>query len=916
MAEEKENIENSEQQEQEPEVASQNETPATENMSGVIGNIEPYNFDEDNFNEYIERFEYIFTVNKVSEDKMKIALIMSMAGKEFHSKVNSIIMPKKPTEYTFDGLVAELKKHFSPKTNIRYERYKFMSRKFEQHETLADFIVDLKFLADSCEFNNFLDHALSDKLIWSVNSSIQKRLLDEPITKTFQEICSIALSMEMVAKNVEEMQGGRQRFDFEQEAKRVNKTFHNYAKGASTSRSGYNNIRITKRAGSSDGNRPQKRERSQEQERIDQVQCYRCQRFGHMSRECWYNRKRPVLNDSRRFNRREERRSGKYGRSNINQMDEPEGYDSFDERKDDEISLHASRESLTEEDVFMNNLSMGQHKKGKFLENTPLWQNFYLDNFKILMEIDSGASYSVISWYMYKKYFRDKSLKECGVPLCVISGGQLEVKGEIEVNVKATSSSKTFRLSLIVIETSARFVPLLGRNWLSVLVPKWKSFFKINLVSKLDEKVDKLTINTLTEMFPKVFDEDYTGYIKDYEASIVMEEQASPVFCGAYTVPYGLRSKVDEEINRLVENGIWKPVSFSNWASPMVVVEKANGTIRLCMDCKVSVNKFVKNNYHNLPLVEDLLNDFQGCSYFSMIDLTGAFTQVKVSEKCQEVLTINTQRGLFRSTRLTFGIKSAPCIFQNIIDSILKGMEYVRPYLDDILIGGRSMEECKANTFKVFSRLNEFNVKANRSKCKFLIPEITYLGYSLSKNGIRPTQDKLDAVRNAPSPHDLTSLKAYLGLLNFYGSFIRNLSSKLSPLYHLTKKNVPFIWDETCQEAFERSKLLLTETSLLVQYDCRAPLGIVCDASPYGIGAVLFHIDPNTKQEKPIKFVSSSLSDTERRYSQLEREALAIIFALRKFHKFVYGKRFTLFSDHKPLQFIFGEKKIELGFGC
>lgn len=228
-------------------------TPPTETMSGVIGNIEVYNFDEDNFNEYIERFEYIFTVNKVSEDKMKIALIMSMAGKEFHNKVNSIIMPKKPTEFTFEGLVTELKTHFSPKANIRYERFKFMSRKFEVHESLSDFIVDLKFLADTCEFKDFLDHALSDKLIWSVNSSIQKRLLDEPITKTFQEICSIALSMEMVAKNVEEMQGGRKRLEFEQDLKRVNKTFQSYANGPSTSR-GYQNIRVTKRNGSSEEN--------------------------------------------------------------------------------------------------------------------------------------------------------------------------------------------------------------------------------------------------------------------------------------------------------------------------------------------------------------------------------------------------------------------------------------------------------------------------------------------------------------------------------------------------------------------------------------------------------------------------------------------------------------------------------------
>lgn len=315
-------------------------------------------------------------------------------------------------------------------------------------------------------------------------------------------------------------------------------------------------------------------------------------------------------------------------------------------------------------------------------------------------------------------------------------------------------------------------------------------------------------------------------FIHGFEANIVMEDNATPVFCGAYTVPYGLRDKVNKEIDRLVENGIFEPISFSNWASPMVVVEKSNGAIRLCMDCKVSLNKFVKNNYYNLPLVEDVLNDFQGCSFYSMIDLTGAFTQVKVSKQSQEFLTINTQFGLYRSTRLTFGIKSAPCIFQNIIDNILSGMKYVLPYLDDILIGGSSFEECRNNTLKVLTRLNEFNVKANRDKCKFLVPEIQYLGYHLSKEGIKPTKDKVEAVKKAPAPHDLQSLKAYLGLLNFYGSFIRNLSTELSPLYNLTKKKVPFVWDENCQKAFERSKILLSEDSLLVQYNSEETIGI------------------------------------------------------------------------------------------
>lgn len=198
-------------------------------------------------------------------------------------------------------------------------------------------------------------------------------------------------------------------------------------------------------------------------------------------------------------------------------------------------------------------------------------------------------------------------------------------------------------------------------------------------------------------------------------------------------------------------------------------------------------------------------------------------------------------------------------------------------------------------------------MKANARKCEFLKTKIDFLGFELSGEGIKPIEDKMKAIMEAPAPEDVSSLKAYLGLLNFYGNFIRNLSSEISALYELTKKNKMFEWNDNCQKSFDKSKHLLKNSNILTLYDPNLPLGIVCDASSYGVGGVLFHIiDGN---ERPIKFFSSTLSEAEKRYSQLEREALAI-FTLKKCHKYVYGRRFTIFSDHKPLQFIFGEKKM------
>lgn len=478
-------------------------------MNGVIGTIEAFNFDEDNFTEYLERFEYIFTVNKIAEDQMKIALVMSMAGKEFHTKVTSLIMPRKPAQFKYDELMTELKKHFSPKTNLRYERYKFMSRKFESHETLSDFIVDLKFLADSCDYKDFLDHVLCDKLIWSLrDSSMQKRLLDEPITKSFSEICSIALSMEMVARNVEEMRGDRNRNILQLEAKQLNKTFHKYAKGASTSKD-YNNLRVTRRRSSADSRSYKSNDRSED--RADRVQCYRCQRYGHVSRDCQYDRRKPYVRPReksggyQRYNSNPKRH---FGKSKINQVDENEEYDSPEGRQDDVLSLDA--ESLDESDVFLNNLSMGK-KKGKSFDCRPHVAKLNIENYKILMEVDSGASYSVISWSFYERYFKDILLEECFVPLSVISGSQLRVMGQIGVKVQVSDS--VYFLDLIVIDTNAKFLPLLGRDWLNVLLPDWKTRLTIN---KINENLEgEFSLEKLKQKFPKVFDEDYTEAIKD-----------------------------------------------------------------------------------------------------------------------------------------------------------------------------------------------------------------------------------------------------------------------------------------------------------------------------------------------------------------------------------------------------------------
>lgn len=492
-----------------------------------------------------------------------------------------------------------------------------------------------------------------------------------------------------------------------------------------------------------------------------------------------------------------------------------------------------------ENDGMIKNLSLVHKRKGK--SSDPLIISLFINEILVSLEIDCGAAYSVMPQCLYRKYFSSYKLKPILKSLSVITGEYIEVLGQLEASIFFLEKENI--LPIIVVETGRSFMPLLGRNWLNVFYPEWRSFFLIN----------KLNETNCAEQFRKkisnVFAEDFTKSIKGYVADIVLEAESTPIFCSPYTIAYGIREKVDKEIDRLIDGGILVPVTYSRWASPMVVVQKKSGDVRLCIDCRVTINKYVRSDHYPIPLVEDIFNEFEGCNFFSVVDLSGAFSQIELSEKSQEYLTINTHRGLLRYTRLPFGVKSALGIFQSVIDNILFGMKRVRPYMDDILIGGVNKDDCVKNTERVLRRLEGFNVNANFKKCHLIETSLEYLGLNISEEGVKPLKEKLLVIKNAPKPKDITELKSFLGLLNFYGKFIRNLSSVVAPLYSLTRKNTPFTWKSEHEKSFLQCKNLINESNILAHYSSTKPLGIVCDASSYGVGAVLY----STKKKTALK---------------------------------------------------------------
>ncbi|KAI7806716.1 hypothetical protein IRJ41_010699 [Triplophysa rosa] len=401
---------------------------------------------------------------------------------------------------------------------------------------------------------------------------------------------------------------------------------------------------------------------------------------------------------------------------------------------------------------------------------------------------------------------------------------------------------------------------------------------------------------------------DELGTLRGAKAKIHLPSDAKPRFFKSRSLSFAMREKVEAELERLLKDNIIEPVKFAEWAAPVVPVVKPDGTVRLCGDYRVTINQESTLEQYPIPRLEDMFAVLAGGQKYSKLDMSHAYQQITLDETSKQYVTVNTHKGLFTYTRLPFGVSSSPAIFQRTMEGVLKGISKVTVYLDDILLTGRDDQEHLSILEQVLQRLEECGLRLKRGKCKFLEKEVNFLGHKVDATGIHPVPEKVQAVQDARTPTSVSELKAYLGLLNFYNRFLPNLSTLLAPLHRLLKKEVNWSWKEEQEKAFKKSKELLQSNRVLVHYDEKKDLILSCDASAYGVGAVLAHRMPDGT-ERPIGFVSRTLSMAEKNYSQLEKEGLAVVFGVKKFHKYLYGRKFVICTDHKPLLSLLNELK-------
>ena len=500
-------------------------------------------------------------------------------------------------------------------------------------------------------------------------------------------------------------------------------------------------------------------------------------------------------------------------------------------------------------------------------------------------KLDTGAAVSVVgNGHTYGRKLQpcDRILKGAGDSPLKVSGyfiSTLKYKGkQIQEKMYVVPGQSQSLLS----GSACLKLGLVARLHTLSKVPDFKKEFP-ELFKGLGKLADPYTIRLRPDVEPKCI---YT----------------------ARRIAHPLLPKVKAEIDRMITEGVISPVEQpTDWCSGIVVVPKPNNTVRICVDL-TALNHAVLREIHPLRSVDENLAKLSGSKIFTKLDANSGFWQMPLDPESRLLTTFLTPFGRFCMNRLPFGISSAPEIFQRRMSKILHDMEGVICHMDDILIHATTQKIHDERVRAVLQRLRESGLTLNE-KCEFSSSSMTFLGHVIDEKGIRADPSKVKGIVNFPEPSNVTELQRFLGMINQLSKFTPELASLSEPLRQLLKKNTVWIWGDPQQKSFETIKSRLCSTPALAHYNPERTTIIAADASNAGLGAVLIQVQPDGSK-RPISFISRSLTDAEKNYAVIEKEALAATWASERFGEYILGTTYTIQTDHKPLVPLLATKEL------
>lgn len=502
-------------------------------------------------------------------------------------------------------------------------------------------------------------------------------------------------------------------------------------------------------------------------------------------------------------------------------------------------------------------------------EASEWWEKVDIEGHLVRCQIDTGAAQSLLPYSSFVKLQTGQQLQKSD--RCFQSYTKHPIRVEGFVTLPTCYKGKCVHIKFYVVHIDQK--PLISgqdstrlgliNRVHAVSQPKADEKHEAKAPSDIKVQEEYPEVNETTAMLPGTY-------------SLKIDPTVPPVVHGPRRQPQALRQKICAKLEEMTREGqIAKVTEPTDWVSSMVVKVKGD-KVRICLDPK-DLNKAIRREHYPIPTVEEVVAGFPEATLFSVLDAKSGFLQIRLSYESSLLTTFNTPQGRYRWLRLPFGIKSAPELYQRIMDTMLEGIRGCRAEMDDILVGGRDQEEHDRIQKQVIQRATEWNLRLNFDKCQIRKQRVTYCGHIVSASGLETHPDRVRAVKEMPVPTSKEEVRRFLGMVQYLSKFLPDMSTVDAPLREVIKNDVDFYWLEAQQASFQKIKALCISAPVLARFNPAKEVTIQCDASSYGLGGALL------QEGRPVAYTSRALTATEQRYAQIEKETLAILHACKKF---------------------------------
>ena len=802
---------------------------------------------------WLSRFNRLMVAMEIADPPRKQALLLHYAGPEIDEIYDTLPIEAAAADGSpidmYESTANALTRYFTPKTNAAFEIYNFRHVKQEATETIDAFVTRLRKLAKTCNFSN-TDGEVTNQIIFACHSqSLRRRALSDDLS--LDKLVAAARALELSETQAATVEGRDRHVNAVRPhtpAYRGRQRSHGH--GRSQSRRPAPSRQLTGdnvKRNTCDNCGYELPHKSKECPARGKS-CTSCNKVGHFASVCRSSQQR----SSHHTPRDSRHTSTSTSRANV---------------------VTTDREPTDDHYVFSNMSD----------DSTIPTRQVFIEGEQVEVIIDTGASVNVLESSTYFALPNRPSLRPTHTrvfpygersPLPVLGMAKFEL----------AYNSERLQVTFHVVEGK-------GGNLLG-----YSAAEKLRILS-LAAHVTTTKAGDGENFFVNAYHDLFTGNGKftDTCVKLHIDETVTPKRQPHRRIPYHIRKDVEIELKRLEDDDIIEKTDGPTpWISPIVVVPKKSGAVRICVDMR-EANKAVMREKHLMPTLDDLITDLNGATTFSTLDLRNGYHQLELHPSSRYITTFSTHVALYRYKRLMFGINSASEIFQNTVAELLRDLPGCRNISDDIIVYGKTVAEHNTNLTAVLDRLRTNNVRLNREKCKISRKTVTFYGHVFGAHGLRADPAKISSITEAARPANASDVRSLLGMAQYVARFIPKFATIVSPLRELTKQDVNWCWDQRCETAYQALKDALTNTSTMTYFDTNVPSVVLADASPCGLGAIL------TQNGKVVSYASRALSDVEQRYSQTEREMLAVVWCAEHFHLYLYGESFTICSDHQPL---------------